>query len=104
MAIDRKRQILRAHAVPVVADADQPPPTRLNDDLNAARGGVERVLDELLHHGGRTLDDLACGDAIDKHRVETADRCGGRRIEGGGKGHRKRFSRLADQTGGRLPP
>ena len=103
MAIDRKRQILRAHAVPVVADADQPPPARPDDDLNAARPGVERVLDQLLHHGGRTLDDLACGDAIDKHRVETADRCGGRQIEGGGKGHRKRFSRLADQTGGRLP-
>ena len=34
------------------------------------RAGVERVLDELLDHGCRALDDLARGDLVDERAFE----------------------------------
>ena len=74
MTLDGEVEIIGAHAATVVDDADQPPPARLDCDLDMARAGVERVLDKLLRGGGGPLDDLAGGDAVDEERVETADR------------------------------
>ena len=73
VALDGEREILGAHAAAVVDDADEPPPALLDGDVDARRAGVERVLDELLHGGGRTLDHLAGGDAVDEKGIETAD-------------------------------
>ena len=40
------------------------------------RGRVERVLNEFLHRRRRPLDHLARGDAVDKQRIESANRHG----------------------------
>ena len=66
MARDGQREI--------VADMPKPssttrmrrwPPPAVND-LDAPRAGVDGVLDKLLDRARRPLDDLACGDAVDK--------------------------------------
>ena len=87
VALDGERQILRPHADPVVDDADQAPPATLDRHLDAAGAGIDGVLHQLLDRGGRPLDHLACGDAIDQDRVEAAD--GGTRwiADIGGSGH-----------------
>ena len=76
MALDREREVGFVHAAPVVGHADQAAPARLDRDLDRPRAGVERVLDQFLHRRGRPLDHLARGDAIDKQRIETANRHG----------------------------
>ncbi len=73
MALDREIEIFRAHAGAIVGDADQAPAARLDDDLDAACAGIERILDQFLHGGRRTLDDLARRDAVDEDGIETAD-------------------------------
>ena len=73
MALDRQREIGGVHAGAVVGDADQPAAAVLDGDVDAARAGVERVLDKLLHGGRRALDHLAGGDAVDENGIEAAD-------------------------------
>ena len=68
--LDGEREVVRAHAPAVVDDADQPSPAGLDGDLDAARAGVERVLDQFLDGGGRALHHLAGGDAVDEHGIE----------------------------------
>ncbi len=65
VALDRQRQIGAGHAAAVVGDADQPPAAAVGEDLDPARAGVDRVLDQLLDHARRPLDHLAGGDAVD---------------------------------------
>ena len=50
----------------VVAHANQLCPARSNVDLDIVGAGVEAVLDEFLHNGGRPLDDLAGSDLVDQ--------------------------------------
>jgi len=40
----------------VIADADEPAPSPVGHHLDAARTGVERILDQLLDHARRALD------------------------------------------------
>ena len=77
MALDAEREIRFVHAAPVVGDADEAPPARLDRDVDAPRAGVERVLDEFLDRRSRPLDHLARGDAVDEQRIEAANRHGG---------------------------
>jgi hypothetical protein len=83
VALDGQRKVRLVHAAPVVGDTDQPAPAGLDRDLDRPRAGVERVLDQFLHRRSRPLDDLARGDAIDKQRIETANRHGRGRPRGG---------------------
>ena len=52
-----------------------PPAARSHVDLAGA--GVERVLEQLLHHRGRPLDHLAGGDLADQELGQVADRAHG---------------------------
>ena len=56
------------HPLAVVFDADELLAAELDGDGDAARAGVERVLDQLLDDRGRTLDDLAGGDLVGEVR------------------------------------
>ncbi len=71
--LDREREVSVGHALAVVADADKPAAAAVGHDLDAGRAGIERVLDQLLHHAGGTLDHLAGGDAVDHGLGELAD-------------------------------
>ena len=73
MALDRELEVGTAHAAAVVGDADQPAAAAVGCDFDAAGAGIERVLDELLHHARRTLDHLAGGDFVDRGLGKAAD-------------------------------
>src|SRR5262249_58617700 len=65
--------LLCAHAGAVVGDADEVPAGVPELDADGAGVGVEGVLDELLHHRGRPLDDLAGGDLVHQVIWQPAD-------------------------------
>ncbi len=56
----------RRNAAAVVAHPDALPAAILDIDLDAARTGIDAVLQQLLDDGGRPLDDLAGGDLVDQ--------------------------------------
>ena len=64
MTFEGEQRVVPEHATAVVDDADQPPPAAV--DLHAKVGGtrVERVLEQFLDHGSRTLDYLSGGDLV----------------------------------------
>ena len=68
MALDREREIVTAHAGAVVGDADQPQAAARGCDIDAARTGIDGVLDQLLDDARGPLDDLTRGDAVDEIR------------------------------------
>ena len=57
----------------VIDNLDEPSPARLDANVDAGGAGIQSVLDQLLDDGGRALDDLARGDAVDNRAVEHAD-------------------------------
>ena len=73
MALDGEHQIGLAHALAVVGDADEAAAAAVGEHVDAARAGIERVLDQFLDHARRTLDHLAGGDAVDDGFRKLAD-------------------------------
>ena len=73
MALDCEIEFGGVHAEAVVGDRDQRPAAVAQHDLDVARAGVDRVFDQFLDGGGRALDDLAGGDAVDHDRRQKAD-------------------------------
>ena len=73
MPLDRQGDVLGAHPGAVIGDPDQAAPAGLDRDIDARRAGIESVLDEFLDGGGRPLDHLAGGDAIDENGIEAAN-------------------------------
>ena len=55
------------HADAVVDHREEGAAAFLQGDGDAARAGVDRILDQLLHRAGRALDHFAGGDAV--HQV-----------------------------------
>src|SRR5690606_7385550 len=78
-----ERQLVGLDPAAVVGDADQPAAAVLDLDLDPARAGVERVLDELLDDGRGPLDDFTGGDLVDQLRRQDTNghgaHCRGRR-------------------------
>ena len=62
--LDRQPRVLRLHPLAVVLDADLLLAAELDVNREAARAGVDRVLDQLLDDRGGPLDDLAGGDLV----------------------------------------
>jgi len=73
MPLHRQRQIGGDHAFAVVGNPDEPPSAAVDEHIDAAGAGIERIFDELLHHARRTLDHLTGGDAVDHGFGELAD-------------------------------
>ena len=69
----RELEIGARHALAVVGDADQPAAAAVGEHVDAARAGIERVLDQFLDHARRPLDHLAGGDAVDDGLGQLAD-------------------------------
>ena len=83
----REGEFLGRHADAVVGDLDAVDPAAIqrHDDPRAA--GIERVLHQFLHRGGRPLDHLTGGNAVDRgfgEQANAGDRAGD---SGVGVGH-----------------
>ena len=61
------------HPFAVVLDANQLLAAELDGDGDAARAGVDRVLDQLLDDGRRALDDLAGGNLVGEVRRQAVN-------------------------------
>ena len=66
MARQGQADLLRPDPGAVVAHANQPASAPLELHFDALRAGVEGILDQLLDHGGRPLDDLTGRDLVDE--------------------------------------
>ena len=73
MPLQAQPRVLRAHADAVVLDPDEPLAAVLDGDGDARRLGVDGVLDQLLDHRGRPLDDLTGGDLVGQIVGQLAD-------------------------------
>jgi hypothetical protein len=73
VALERQRQVLGRHPLPVVGHAHQRGAAVAQVDGDPARAGVQRVLHQLLHDRRRPLDDLAGGDLVDEMRRQPPD-------------------------------
>jgi len=67
-------ELIRGDTGAVVDHAELRLAAAVVDDDHLARAGVERVLDQLLYDGRRTLDDFAGGDACDDRVLEGENR------------------------------
>ena len=56
---DGQPGVVRLHPLAVVLDVNQLLAAKLDGDGDTPRAGVDRVLDQLLDHRGRPLDDFA---------------------------------------------
>ena len=65
MALDRQAKVVRLHAAAIVFDQDEIGATVRSGNIDTARAGIERVLDQFLHRRGGTLDHFARSDAVD---------------------------------------
>ena len=73
MAQECDARVGRLHAAAVVGDADKGHAAVADLDRNGRRARVDRVFDQLLDGGGRTLHDLARGDQVGDMRVKLLD-------------------------------
>ena len=73
MARDGQHEFAGGDPRAIVADADQAYAAFFEVDVDPRGAGIERVLDEFLDHGGRTLDDLAGRDLVDEGVGKLAD-------------------------------
>src|SRR5262249_26473112 len=64
VALERDRELVARDAAAVVAHLDPREAALLRLDLDAARAGIEAVLDQLLGDGSRALDDFAGRDLV----------------------------------------
>jgi hypothetical protein len=62
----RQRQFVGTDTATIVAHPDQPAAALFDIHFNARGARIEAVLDQLLDHRGRTLDDFASGDLVDE--------------------------------------
>ncbi len=73
MALNRQSGVLFRHPAAVVHDGDQVLAAILDGHQNLLGSRVNRIFNELLDDGGRTLHHLSGGDLVDQRFVEDAD-------------------------------
>ncbi|MNZ73473.1 hypothetical protein D3C78_918840 [compost metagenome] len=59
MTLKSRQYIGRFYAEAIIDDADEGKPALLDRNVDRCASGVNRVLDQLLHNGSRTLHDLS---------------------------------------------
>ncbi len=74
VALGRELGVGARHALAVVGHADEALASAFDLDPDLSRLGVERVLDQLLHHRSRPLDHLPGRDLVDEVVREPLDR------------------------------
>ena len=69
----RQQRIVAHHAAAVIGNANELAAAALDRDHDPGRAGIERILQQLLDHRCRAVDDLAGGDLIGHLVGENAD-------------------------------
>ena len=64
VALEAEDGVVRAHAAAVVDDLDERAAGIRDDHVHLTRAGIQGVLHQFLHDGGRPLDDLARRDHV----------------------------------------
>src|SRR5215471_11736590 len=64
MALEGEHCVVAYHAAPIIDDLDELLATRFDVDANAARAGIQRVLQQLFYDRRRALDHLAGSDLV----------------------------------------
>ncbi|MNC86920.1 hypothetical protein D3C83_26070 [compost metagenome] len=76
MALQREQRLIARHPDPVVTHANALAAAVLGEHIDGDRAGVERVLDQLLHHRRRPFDHFTRRDLIgDRARQNRDPRC-----------------------------
>ena len=73
VSLQRKERILARHAAAVVLNAHERTTAVAKFDLDPRRPGIERILNQLLHHGSRPLHHLARSDLVGNSVWKDAD-------------------------------
>jgi len=73
VALEGHPRVVPVHPAPVVGDPHEREPALVGVHRDARGPRVERVLDQLLHHGGGALHHLAGGDLVDETGGQEAD-------------------------------
>ena len=64
MSLKAKNSLIRRHSASVVDDLDERASRVLDDHCHLVRTGIDGILNELLHHGRRSLNDLSRSDHV----------------------------------------
>src|SRR5262245_45859473 len=64
MAFDRECEFVLVHALPVIADANQPAPTIAKNNVDLPCSGIDRILRQFLDDARWTLNHLARSNAV----------------------------------------
>ena len=73
MPLDGDRQLLGTHAVAIVLDHQTRQPAALDAHADRPRTRIQRILNQLLGGGSRTLDNLARRNAVHRRRRQPAN-------------------------------
>jgi hypothetical protein len=73
VAADGERQVFGVHPPAVVDDPDQGLSAGRRRNLDPARAGVDRILDQFLHNARWPLDDFTGGDLVDQGLWQLVD-------------------------------
>ena len=73
MAFERERQRGLVHPAAIVDHFDSADPAILQRHGNARGPGVDRVLQQFLERGGRTLDHFTRSNAVDQRFWQSSD-------------------------------
>ena len=73
MTLDRQPDFIRRHAATVIGNTDEATAAFFQISDDAARTGIKRVLEQLLHRISGALDNFTGGDLIDEVIWQAAD-------------------------------
>ena len=73
MPLNREVHVLGCDSIPIVDHLDPHQAATVERDVDVRGAGVDGVLEQLLHHRCRALDNLPRGDRIRHHLREAMD-------------------------------
>src|SRR6266568_4347942 len=64
MSLETEERIVSAHSSAVIRNSNEASPARLYFHRYSDSAGIDRILDQFLHHARGAFDHLSCGDLI----------------------------------------
>jgi hypothetical protein len=83
VTLEGEQRVIAHHAAAVVHDADELAAAAFDLDADTGGAGIERVFEQLLDHGRRTVHHFAGGDLVGDLVSEYVDAAHGLRVRQG---------------------